>query len=138
MQTIRPEFHKRAWESALFHENSSESDTAVETGGLLTLEMHDNPFASLMRRIEKMIDSGLEQDRRDAFDLARTALREKIFEGRQAVKLEEKLAQIIDIMQADRDLGRVFTKSVLDVKTPAPAPALIPQPAPLMTLRRAA
>ena len=99
---------------------AADTDTGseAETGGLLTLEYRDNPFASLIRRIDRLAET----DPAGAFELARTALLEKTFRGRAEERLEDKLREIAVLMKPDTGgvprLGRAFVTSVLHLPLP--------------------
>lgn len=130
---IKPEFDKQA-KLQLVAVNDSETDSDADGDiGVLTLEMTDNPFSSLLRRIENLLDAGSREDIFEALSLARAAVREKIFDDRQQDKLSQKLGEIIDIIHAERELGCAFTKGALGIISatePEPAPSLSPYAAP--------
>ncbi len=102
LQTIRPEFHRcAAWQAIAAAGNTSDTDTAADTG-ILSLEMRDNPFASLMRRIDRLLDTGQREDMLEAFELTRAAILDGVFEGKQELELNEKLSSIIELVHAAR------------------------------------
>lgn len=138
MQTIRLEFNAQAWQLIQSHESASESDTEAEGIGDLTLEMTDNPFDSLMRKIDKLLDAGLEADLVQAFHLARAAILDGVFDDRFEQKLSDKLEQIIETIHAERELSNAFTKSVLDIQPVQQYAAPIPSYAPDLAWKRAA
>lgn len=97
--------------------NDSGSD--ADTGGALTLECRDNPFASFMRKIERLIDL----DPQEAFRLARAALLDKIFDDHLEEKLRLKLSKLIDSLHKNEqkpDIGGPFAKSVLNLSAAQP------------------
>lgn len=126
MRTIRPEFHRHAARPACAAADAgseSDTDSAADNTGILSLEMRDNPFASLMRRIERLMDTGLHEDRRDALALTRAALLDGMFENRQGEeRLRETLGRIIDLLQPAQTPGRHFMISSLGLHDLAARP----------------
>ena len=115
-QTLKDIFH---WHGAFTGAGAANSTkTDIETIGDLTLEMTDNPFSSLLRKIENLMDSDLLADKMEAFRLARNAVLDCIFDEKQTEKLMGKLDLIIDEIHTKRALGGAFTKSALHIITP--------------------
>lgn len=131
MSPLTPEFMRHA--ASLFREQAAGNDSATEadTGGVLMLEMRDNPHASLMRQLERLID----RDPEDALRMAQTALADWGFEGRMEERLKKKISQIIDLVHNDPEkpgISGPFAKSVLHIvspQTPLAAPVFVPAPA---------
>ena len=136
MQTIKPEFNGQAW--WLFdHENASESDTAADQGGLLTLERHDNEFQVLMNRIDWLLNTGLDEDRTQAYEIARRAWQDCDFGAQNEQKLQDRLEDMIAQIHDERRLGAVFAGKALGLSPSIVRPA--PEaPAPVLVFRRAA
>ena len=128
---LTPEFMRHA--AALSTEQTTKNDSATDAdaGGALTLEMRDNPFASLMRQIERLIDL----DPKEAFRMAQIALLDKIFDGDLEEKLRLKLDQLIDLVHKQEekpDISGPFAKSALNLTTAQTvfqSPNLMPAPA---------
>ena len=131
MFPLKPEFMRHADPMTAAQTAGNDSATDADEGGALPLEMRDNPFASLMRHIERLIDL----DPKEAFRLAQIALLDKIFEGDLEEKLRLKLDQLIDLVHKQEekpDLSGPFTKSALHLTATQPVfqpPAFMPAPA---------
>lgn len=135
MQTIEPEFNKTAMHLFYESEKADKSHSESTATDNLTLEMTNNPFADLIKRIKLLLDTGLQEDMREAFSLTKTALFDKVFDGNLEQTLIEKLDQIIDLIHKDRALGNAFTKSVHDVQLEnTMKTAAAPKPKPVFQL----
>ena len=134
MHLLTPEFLKNARALLRGGENTQDSETDSANGadefGALNHDMKNDPFQSLMKKIGKLLETGLHEDSVQAFELARSAVLDALYEGRQAALLNEKLAEIIDILHAERELGAVFGKRVLDIGTPESPSSGFDLPAP--------
>jgi len=112
MLTIRPEFNSCVhWQLAAAADTGSESDSKAQ--GILSLEMRDDPFRSLIRRIDRLSDTGLREDMLLALELTRTALFEGIFEDKQEQKLTERLAALVELLRVERGPQPGFPPPVL-------------------------
>lgn len=113
-------------------EAGNDSGSEADTGGVLSLEYRDTPFASFMRKIERLIDL----DPSEALRMAQTAVTEKIFDEDMIDRIKLKLDQLIDLVHKEEekpDISGPFTKSALAIKgtsltsapfAPAPSPTL--------------
>ncbi len=110
-------FHARGLGRAASIDVAGTSNSDAETAGLLTLEYHDDPFKSLMRKVEKLIDT----DPAEALRLADGARRSGVFSAsRMEEKLKNALNRIIEVLHQDRELGAAFTRGTLGTTvTPA-------------------
>lgn len=114
--------------------NDSASDADRAQSGAFTLEYRDNPFASFMRKIERMLDT----DPAEALRMAQSTLADRIFEGKMAEKLLAKVDQIIDMVHKEEekpDISGTFTKSVLHIIA-RPELLPVPEPVPALALNR--
>lgn len=140
IQSIRPEFHAcAAWQHHLDGAaNASETDSAADSGGMMTLEMRDNSFQVMMNRVDWLLKSGMREDVSEAFEIVRRAWQSRAFGDDLEGKLEDKLEQITEILNEDRALGGPFTRSALGLEPREQAPIFTAKPALLPFLRRAA
>ena len=116
MISINPEFNESAWPYTL-NGTVNASDSDADKAGVLSLEMTQSPFADLINKINKLIDNGLHEDTLLAYDLARTAISDAVFEDAQIAHITEKLGNIIDLLHAERALGAAFSKGVMNIPT---------------------
>ena len=111
MQTLVPVFMRHA--AAAFAEQDHSSQTGINERGTLTLEFRDNPFESLVRKVNQLLD----RDPKEALRLLKTTLINKLFTApreleRLGDKLDETLLKLQEMKQQgpDADLtGPAFT-----------------------------
>jgi hypothetical protein len=106
-------------------EAGKDSTAGAETNGILTHEMRDNPFASLMRKLDRLLDL----DPAGAFQLARVALAERIFDGKMEEKLRLRMVEIVDTLHKNGTSleEALIRKTPLALPVPS-IPAFAPAP----------
>lgn len=112
--------------------SDSQSDAGAK-GGVLTLEFRDNPFASFMRRLERLID----QDPVAALKMARLALLDKVFGKAVEDRLRHKMDAIIERLAQAQPAGTpmllgAFTRAGFSLAPASAASLSAPQPAAAM------
>lgn len=86
-------------------ESSSESDSSADGIGHFTLEYHDNPFTSFVRKLEQLIES----DPQEAYRLLQMAVSDKLFsKKRQMEILSEKLDAVLDVLHMETENTSAF------------------------------
>lgn len=129
MFPLRPVFTRNADPLSSVQGAGNDSTAGAETNGVLTLEMRDNPFASLMRKLDRLLDL----DPAGAFHLARVALAERLFDGKMEEKLRLRMAEIVETIWKngpEAGLGSAFMKSALHLVADAtPMPTVFTSPA---------
>ena len=119
MLKLRPEFMQNANPAVTVQAAGNDSCSSADDRGALTLEMRDNPFASFMRKLERLIDL----DPKEAFRMAQTALTDRFFEGDLEERLRLKLDHLIDLVHKQEqkpDISGPFARSALHLVVPAP------------------
>jgi hypothetical protein len=103
--------------------NNSETETDADSIDNLSLEYHDNPFTSFLRKLETLIEENPEE----AYLLLQMVLSDKLFDSDKEFNvLGKKLDQIIETLQIEKTtehsltLRNSFMKSVYGLIRPDP------------------
>jgi len=140
MSIITPEFLHSAHGSDFLTDQdaAARSDSASDADqmGALTHEFRDNPFASFLRKIEKLI----ERDPEQALNLLKTTLNDKVFSTK--FEQDKLTAKLDEAYEQSRNFGwtahnnpavpmvsAAFTRGALAL---LPVAANAPQPAPAL------
>jgi hypothetical protein len=134
MQPLVPIFMRHA--AAASAEQDHGSQTEIAGRGHLTFEFRDNPFESLVRKVEKLID----RDPKEALRLLKMTISSKLFSApRELERLSGKLDETLEKLREMRPqpalqnaalaplLSAAFTRETFGL--PPSLPAARPQPA---------
>jgi hypothetical protein len=133
MQPLVPIFMRNA--AATSAEQEHGSQTGVNERGHLTFEFRDNPFESLVRKVEKLID----RDPKEALRLLKMTISSKLFSApreleRLGSKLDETLEKLRELKPqaalANADTAPALTAAFSreSFALPAATPAFRPMP----------
>jgi hypothetical protein len=136
MLSLTPEFMRHALPPSL--RQGRDSDSQADGVDAFTLEFRDNPFASLLRRVDKLMDT----DPREALRLLKSTIAERAYTGKREIselktRLDNTLERLRDEWKPeDNGLGRAapnlnnaFSRGALGLAPAQIAPSSAPAPA---------